>query len=105
MGHLLTEISFQIVCHATVRRSKGVPRCHAIIDDRRIGEATSLRGCPRRPIGGGGLLTPGSVAACGPVFDGPLVPAIQGAARKPLPFPVPEVANGLAAGGAAVASR
>jgi hypothetical protein len=48
---------------------------------------------------------PGSVAACGLVFDGSLVPAIQGAAREPFTFAVQDIANGLTAGGAAVASE
>ena len=47
---------------------------------------------------------PGSVAASGLVFDGALLAAIPGAASEPLTFAVPDVANGLTAGGAAVAS-
>ena len=38
-------------------RLKAASRSHAIIDDRRIGEASSFRRCPGRHIGGGGLLT------------------------------------------------
>ena len=86
-------------------QAKKAARCHAIIDDRRIGEASSYRGCPRRYIGGGGRLTQGSVLACGPVFNAPLLPAVQGAAREPLTFTIQDIANGLTTGGAAIASR
>ena len=75
-----------------------------MINDLRNGEATSLWGWPRRHIGGRGLPTQGSVPACGIVFDGPLLPALRGPAKEPLTFPVPDDANGLAAGGAAEAS-
>ena len=39
----------------------------------------------------------------GLVLDGALLTAIQGAARKPLAFPILDIANGLIAGGAAIA--
>ena len=78
---------------------------HAIIDDRRSGERSSFRGCPRRQIGGGAALTLGSEPACGAVFNGSLLPAIRGAAPEPLTFPVLDVANRLTTGGAAIARR
>jgi hypothetical protein len=76
-----------------------------MINDLRIGEAWSLRRCPGWYICGGDLLGQGSVAARGLVFNVPLLLAIQGAARMPLAFPVTDIANGLTAGGAAIASR
>ena len=76
-----------------------------MIDDRRIGEASLFRRCPGWHIGGGGLLTQRSVAACGLVFDVPLLATIRSAARTPLTFPVLDVANGLTAGGATEACR
>ena len=76
-----------------------------MINDLRIGEAWSLRRCPGWYICGGVLLRQGSVAARGLVFNGPLLLAIQGAARMPLAFPVLDVVNRLPAGGAAVTSR
>jgi len=80
-------------------------RGDAIRDDRRAGEAWSWRGRPRWPIGGGGLLPQEAVAACGLVFDGPLLTAVQGAAQTPLALTIPDIANGLTAGGAAIACR
>ena len=41
----------------------------------------------------------------GLVLEGPLLPAIQGAAREPLAFTILDIANGLTTGGAAVACR
>ena len=38
-------------------QAKSASGGHAIIDDRRAGEASSLRRCPRRQIGGGVVLT------------------------------------------------
>jgi hypothetical protein len=86
-------------------QAKKVSGRHAIIDDRRIGEASSLRRCPRRHIGNGAALTPRPEPACSPVFNVPLLPAIQSAAREPLTFTVLDVANRLTAGSAAIASR
>jgi len=51
------------------------------------------------------LLPQESVAACGLVFDGPFLTAVQGAAQKPLTLTIPDMANGLTAGGAAKACR
>jgi hypothetical protein len=76
-----------------------------MINDLRIGEASSLRRCPGWYIGGGGLLTQGFVAACGLVFDVPLLAAIRSAARTPLTFTIQDIANRLPAGGATEACR
>ena len=43
--------------------------------------------------------------ARGLILDGTLLPAIQGAAREPLAFTIQDIANGLPAGGAAVACQ
>ena len=75
-----------------------------MINDRRIGEALSLRRCPGWYIGGG-LLTQGFVAACGLVFDVPLLATIRSAARTPLTFTIQDIANRLPAGGAPEACR
>src|SRR5262249_6311635 len=80
-------------------------QCSDMINDLRNGEATSWWGWPRRQIGGRGLTAQGSFAACGIVFDGPLLPALRGPAKEPLTFSVPDDASGLTAGGAAEASR
>jgi hypothetical protein len=76
-----------------------------MIDDRRIGEASSLRRCPGWHIGGGGLLTQRSVAACGLVLDLPLLATIRSAARTPLTFTIQDIANRLPAGAATEACR
>ena len=47
----------------------------------------------------------GSLPARGLVFDGPFHAAVQGIAGKPLAFSIQYIANGLTAGGAAVACR
>ena len=81
-------------------------RSHAIIDDRRSLEESSLAEVPATVLGGGdAALAQRSAPACGLVLDGPLLAAIQGAAREPLAFPILDIANGLTAGGAAVACR
>src|SRR5262249_51358542 len=85
-------------------QAKPASRSHAIRDDRRMGEMSSLWGCPRRYSGGGAALTLESVPARGPVFDGPLLAAVQSAARAPLTFPVPDVADRPATVGAAIVS-
>jgi hypothetical protein len=41
---------------------------------------------------------------CSLIPAGPLLPAIQGAARSPLTFTIQDIANGLTAGGATEAS-
>ena len=76
------------------------PGGHAIIDDRRGLEEASLRRCPRRCRGGGVALPREAAPACGLVLEGPLLTAIQGAAREPLAFPILDIANRLTAGGA-----
>ena len=78
---------------------------HTIIDDRRMKEASSLRRCPGRYIGGGAALTPRSALACGPVFNRLPCQAIQGAAREPLAFTIQDIANRLTAVGATEACR
>ena len=82
------------------------PGRHAIIDDRRGLQESLTAGGARdgSGVGGVGLLQQAALAS-GSVLDGPLLPAIQGAAREPLAFTVLDVANRLTAGGAAVACR
>jgi hypothetical protein len=76
-----------------------------MINDLRIGKALSLRRCPGRYICGGDLLGQGSVAACGLVFDLPLLATVRSAARTPLTFTIQDIANRLPAGGATEACR
>ena len=76
-----------------------------MINDRRIGEALSLRRCPGWYIGGGGLLTQVSVATRGLVFDGPPLATLWSAARTPLTFTIQDTANRLPARGATEACR
>jgi hypothetical protein len=45
------------------------------------------------------------LSPCGSVFNRPLRPAIQGAARVPLTFTIQDIANRLPAGGATEARR
>ena len=56
-------------------------------------------------ISGGGALPRGPAPARGLVLIGPLLPAVQGAAREPLTFTIQDIANGLTTGGATVACR
>ena len=82
------------------------PGAHAIIDDRRSLGGVVTPEVPATVTSRRTWRLPQSAApACGLVLDGPLLPAIQGAAREPLAFTVQDIANGLTAGGAAVACR
>ena len=74
------------------------------MNDLRIGEAWSFRRCPGRHISGVAL-TLRAELTCGLVFNGPLLLAIQSAAREPLTFAVLDVVNRLPAGGAAITGR
>ena len=82
------------------------PGGQAIIDDRRVvaeivtPEAAAMAPWRRRCWP---LRQP--VPASGLVLVGPLLAAIQGAARQPLAFPVQDIANRLTTGGATVACR
>ena len=85
--------------------SKPAAGRHAIIDDRRgLENVFSPEVAERRRVGDAAL-SQSAAPACGLVLDGPLLPAIRGAAREPFAFTVLDIANGLTAGGAAVACR
>src|SRR5271165_2771893 len=80
-------------------------RPQSITDDRRGSRASSQGRQPGGRRARRIALAPGPLPAGGPVLVGAFAAAMQGAARPPLAFTIQDIANGLTAGGAAVARR